>query len=542
MTFLELLMDIIMPFLGGVGMFLYGMKLMSDNLEKVASQKLRKMLNMITKNRLMGMGVGALFTMAIQSSSATTVMVVGFVNAGLMNLMQAASVIIGANIGTTITSQLIAFKLTAVAPLFLFVGVIMTFTIKNQQSKHAGSAIIGFGLLFLGMTFMADAMKPLRDLENFTNIISQFDNPFLGVMAGAVLTGVIQSSSASMGILQAMSMEGLIELKGAIYIILGFNIGTCITAMLACIGANRTARRAAVIHLLFNLIGSLIFIGLVQILPIVEWIESMSKNPTRNIANFHTLFNISMTLLLLPFAGTLVWASRKIIRGEDPPKEPMKLMYIEEHMFATPIIVISQLGKEVNRMAALARDNIKDALDAFMTGSEIKIKTVYEREEVIDFLNHELTDALVKVNHENLSTADSDYVSKLFHIVSDLERVGDHAENIAEFAETKISKKMVYSEAAIKELEEFSDKVLQVYDLALTAFRNNDEFLATTQVQELEDKIDKMENKLRQRHIKRLKKRECNARAGTIFIDILSNLERVADHATNIANSVIEEK
>lgn len=541
MAWNDVVMKIIFPFLGGLGMFLFGMKLMSDNLEKIAGNKLRKMLDIITKNKFVGMAVGGIFTMLVQSSSATTVMVVGFVNAGLMNLVQATSVIMGANIGTTITAQLVAFNLKEIAPIILFVGVFFVFFIKRQKIRTSGMVLVGFGLLFLGMGAMSSAMKPLRAMEGFTQILTSFGNPFLGVMSGAFLTAVIQSSSASMAILLAMAGEGLIDLQGSLFIILGFNIGTCITALLACIGANKTAQRAAIVHLAFNLVGSLLFILLVQVLPIADWVQALGGDNRRQLANFHTIFNIAMTAILLPASAGLVWVSKRIISGEDLPKEPRKLMYIEDHMFATPIILVTQVGKEVERMAQLARQNIEAAVDGFINSNKETVDMVYDKEEVIDFLNHEITDALVKVNHYDLSKEDSDYVSHMFHIVNDLERIGDHAENIAEFADQRIDRQLKISDTAIDELQTFKGKVLKILDMSLVALNGYDGEPDIQGVLDLEDDIDKMEGKLRKRHIKRLKKKECNARAGTIFIDILSNLERVSDHATNIATSDFDE-
>ena len=437
------IVEIILTFAGGLGMFLFGMKLMSDNLEKIAGSKLRNMLNLITKNRFLAVAVGTLFTALIQSSSATTVMVVGFVNAGLMNLMQATGVIMGANIGTTITAWLVSVSipLKELAPMILFVGVVFVFFLQKQRTKTTGMILVGFGLLFIGMSAMSSAMKPLREMESFTNILASFENPFLGVMAGAILTGIIQSSSASMGILIAMAGQGLIDLQSAVFIVLGFNIGTCITAILSVIGANKTAKRAAIIHLMFNIIGSVIFIFLIKILPIVPWVKSFAASTEIQLAYFHTIFNISMTLLLLPFAGFLVYLSKKIIRGEDPKKEEMKLKYLEDHMFATPTVLTAQIGLEVDRMSNLAKKNIHDSITAFKTEDKALINVVYDREQVIDFLNHEISEYLVKANLLGLSENDSEYISRLFHVVSDIERIGDHAENIAEFASSRIDRK-----------------------------------------------------------------------------------------------------
>lgn len=542
MSFNEIMFDILLPFLGGLGLFLYGMKMLSDNLEKTAGSKLRRMMDIMTSNRFAGVAVGTVFTMAIQSSSATTVMVVGFVNAGLMTLMQAAGVILGADIGTTITSQLIAFKLTDIAPLFLFVGVVMMFFVKkNKRASNIGAAIAGFGILFVGMSMMSSGLSPLAEMDQFTNILVLFENPLLGLLAGALLTGVIQSSSASMGILLAMSMQGLVTLEGSVFIILGFNIGTCITALLACIGTNKMAKRAATLHLLFKIIGAVIFIILLQLLPITNWIASLSNDTTRQLAHFHTLFNLVMVVIMLPAIKYVVWMANKIIPGEDMVKAPLKLMYIEDHMFVSPAMAVTQIVKEVERMGDMALENIKNAVLAFKTESPDLVKNVYDHEEVIDYLNHEISKSLVQANQLDISEQDSLLAGALFHVVNDLERIGDHAENIAEFAENRVDKPIKYSEEAIIELDEMSSKVFNLLVIALEIFHDNDVDRANTIIPPLEQEIDDMEKSLRKRHIKRLKKQQCSARAGTIFIDILSNLERVADHSTNIAYSILED-
>lgn len=542
MTFKEIMLDILLPFLGGLGLFLFGMKMLSDNLEKTAGAKLRRMMDIMTSNRFAGVAVGAVFTMAIQSSSATTVMVVGFVNAGLMSLMQAAGVILGADIGTTITSQLIAFKLTDVAPLFLFVGVAMMFFVKkNKKASSIGAAIAGFGILFVGMSIMSTGLKPLAEMDQFTNVLVLFENPLLGLLAGAFLTGIIQSSSASMGILLAMSMQGLVTLEGSVFIILGFNIGTCITALLACIGTNKMAKRAAILHLLFKIIGAVIFIILLQFLPITKWVAALSQDTTRQLAHFHTLFNLVMVAIMLPVIKYVVWLSKKIITGEDMVKSPLKLMYIDDHIFVSPSMVMTQIVKEVERMGDLALKNIKNAVKAFKESDEDLIKSVYDHEEVIDYLNHEISKSLVQANQLELSSADSTLAGALFHVVNDLERIGDHAENVAEFAQTRVEKEIIYSDEAITELDEMSMKVFILLNEALSVFHDNDTERANQVIPPMEQEIDDLEKALRKRHIKRLKKKQCTARAGTIFIDILSNLERVADHSTNIAYSILED-
>ncbi|MFO7612344.1 MAG: Na/Pi cotransporter family protein [Clostridia bacterium] len=538
----EVLIEILIPFMGGLGLFLFGMKMLSDNLEKTAGPKLRRMMEIMTGNRFAGVAVGTVFTMAIQSSSATTVMVVGFVNAGLMSLMQAAGVILGADIGTTITSQLIAFKLTDIAPVFLFVGIMMMFFAKkNKRVSNIGAAVAGFGILFIGMVMMSNGLGPLAGMEKFTNILILFENPFLGLLAGALLTGIIQSSSASMGILLAMSLQGLVTLEGSVFIILGFNIGTCITALLACIGAGRMARRAAMLHLLFKVIGAAVFIVLMRFIPVVRWIEALSSDTTRQLAHFHTIFNIVLVAIMLPFIKQIVWLAGKIIPGEDMATEPMKLMYIEERMFVTPTMAVTQIVREVERMGGLALENIRNSIKSFLEEDENIIKSVFSNEAVMDFLNHGITKNLVRVNQLEISSEDSRLVGALFHVVNDLERISDHAENIAEFAQMRIDKGIKYSEEAAGELEVMSKKVFFLLEKSLSIFSGNDMDGARQEIPPLEQEIDDMEDKLRKLHIKRLKKQQCTAQAGTVFIALLSNLERVADHSTNIAFSILED-
>lgn len=541
MTFEFIIMEVTLPFLAGLGLFLFGMKLLSDNLEKAAGTKLRKLLNVMTTNKFLGLTVGALFTAVIQSSSATTVMVVGFVNAGLMNLMQAAGVILGADIGTTITGQLIALDLTAIAPVFLFVGVVMYFFIKNKKISIIGAAIAGFGILFVGLDMMGSGLKELAQFEEVTNLLIMFKNPLLGLFAGALLTTLIQSSSASMGILLAMSMQGLVTLDMSVYLIIGFNIGTCITALLACIGANKAAKRAALIHLMFKIFGAIIFIIVLQFLPIVSWLEAMTSDVTKQLANFHTVFNVIMVLIMLPLIKYIVWISEKLIKGDDLMKEPMQLAFVDEQMLVTPAIVVPQLVKEVERMGELALINIKDSVLAFKTKDQSIIESVYDREALVDYLNHEITRYLVKSNQLDLSEEDISSISAMFHIVNDLERISDHAENINDFAVTSIEKDLKYTDEAFIELDNMIKKVANIVKKAIEIYATNDIEGATNLIPKLEEEIDKLELSYRKRHIKRLKKQKCTARAGTIFIDILSNLERVADHATNIAYTILDD-
>lgn len=525
----------------GLALFLFGMNMMSENLEKAAGSNLRKLLNALTKNKYLGLIVGALFTMVIQSSSATTVMAVGLVNTGLMNLTQSVGVIFGANIGTTITAQLIAFKLTKAAPVLLFAGIAMMLFLKKKSVQRIGAVILGFGLLFFGLNTMSSAMKPLRTMPEFQQLMLQFEVPVLGILVGMLMTTLIQSSSASVGILQALAMQGLIGIESSIFIVLGTNIGTCITAILAAIGTSKNAKRAAIIHLLFNVLGSLLMIGVVYALPITTWVKAWSPgNVERQIANSHLLFNVVATVVFLPMSGLLVRISKRIIPGEDPIKEPEKLMYIEEHLFATPTIVVAQLIKEVERMAKIVDKCIKHAIKAFIDKDQKLVEEVLADEGVSDFLNHEITKYLVKANQLDLSPGDAKLVGAMYHVVNDLERIGDHAENIAEFAQARIDNNLPFSNSAIEELQDMSGKVFNLLHIANDIFQQIDVDRAKTEVAPLEQEIDDMEKKLRLEHINRLNTELCTPRSGTIFIEIISNLERVADHSTNVAYSILE--
>ena len=529
--------------LAGLALFLFGMHMMSENLEKAAGSKLRNMLNVLTKNKFLGLLVGALFTMVIQSSSATTVLTVGLVNAGLMDLAQSVGVIFGANIGTTITAQLIAFKLTKIAPVLLLAGIGLMIFQKKRYIKNIGAVVLGFGLLFFGLNTMSNSMKPLRDMVEFQQLMTRFESPVIGLLVGMGMTAIIQSSSASVGILQALAMQDLIGIDTAVFIILGTNIGTCVTAILASLGTSKNAKRVAIIHLTFNILGAVVMSLLVWLLPVTDWISRISPNSAvRQIANAHMGFKIVETILFFPISALLVKLAKKIIPGEEPKKEPMKLMFVEDHLFATPTIFVAQLIKEVERMASLTEKSIKNAVKAFSTKSEELIDKVFNCESVIDYLNHEITRYLVKANQLDLSPGDAKLVGAMYHVINDLERIGDHAENIAEFAQVTLDdKKISFSEKALVELKDMSEKVFYLFSLSNRIFRETDLESASRDVASLEQEIDDLEKALRKKHIKRLKNGKCSPRAGTIFIDILSNLERVADHSTNIAYSVFDD-
>jgi len=526
---------------GGLGLFLFGMNMMGNGLERTAGNRMKRLLEILTTNRLMGVLVGFLVTAIIQSSSATTVMVIGFVNAGLMNLAQATGVIMGANIGTTITAQIVALELTEYAPIAVFIGVGLILFAKKRYIKHIGEIIAGFGILFMGMDLMSTSMKPLRDNEAFHNILMQISNPFLGVIVGVVSTAVLQSSSASIGILQALAMQGLIDMDTAIYILFGQNIGTCVTAILASIGTGITAKRAAGIHLIFNIMGTALFIILINLgLPYVEWIEALTPGHTvRQIANAHTGFNVINTIITLPVAGYLPLLASKLVPGEEPEQEEMRLKFLDKRILETPPIAVAQIMNEVGRMADIAQKNLEEAMDMVISKDDSKKKDVLQREEVLNFLNREITSYLVEANGLELPEKDLQLIGGLFHVVNDIERIGDHSENIIEYAEYLIEHNLTMSDMAIEELTMMKDKVMTVVNDTIKALKNKDRDLART-IRSKESAIDELERILRENHIDRLNKQLCEPSCGVVFLDIVNNLERISDHADNIARFVLD--
>lgn len=531
---------IIIKLMGGLGLFIYGMKLMGDGLENAAGEGLKTILEKVTKNPLIAVLVGAIVTAVIQSSSATTVMVVGFVNAGIMNLAQAAGIIMGANIGTTITAQLVAFKLDTIAPLFVFFGAFMVMFAKGKKRKDIGNIILGFGILFTGMGMMSGAMKPLTQSPVFQQVLLTVgDHMFLGILAGAVLTAILQSSSATTGILLAIATTGAIDIGQALPIIFGCNIGTCITAMIATIGTNKTAHKAAMLHLIFNLGGTLLFIPVLMSGILGDFVAQISPDDvSRQIANSHTVFNIVNTLVMLPLTGILIKIVNKIIPGEDE-KEDNGVKYIDDRLLETPVIAAGQVAKETIRMANKAKKGLELAMKAFDNNDVKLVEKVYENEKVINTLDEAITTYLVKLSKCELSDKEQGIVSATFHTVIDIERIGDHADNIAGLASQKIAKNLEYSEQAIQQLYTMYDSTIKALDIAIESYANRDVKMAKS-IQEVEANIDRLQKKYRELHIKRLYDGTCNAYAGAIFLDVISNFERVGDHSTNIAESVIE--
>ena len=531
---------------GGLGLFLFGMELMSDSIEKVAGAKLRRILEIFTTNRFMGMIVGIIFTGIIQSSSACTVMVVSFVNSGLMNLYQAAGVILGANIGTTITSQLVSFNLSKIAPLILLVGVVVMMFTKKEKVRKVAEVIVGFGILFVGLSTMSQAMANMKNEPQVVNLLMSLKNPFLATLMGFALTAVIQSSSVTVSIVLLLANQDLLPLPITLYIILGCNIGACATAMLASMTGKKDAKRAALIHLLFNIIGTvIIYIALfVAGDQIVELIKSISADNGRFVANAHTMIKIAQVIMLFPFTGWLVKMTYLIVPGEDQKvgyRESYQLKYIGDKVVFNPATAVVEVVKELERMASLAEENLNRAMNALITLDEEDIEEVYEVEKNINFLNHAITDYLVKINQTTLPIEDLNSLGALFHVVNDIERIGDHAENVADAARQRKEEGVSISKEAQKELGDMLEMVNKIIRYAVEMFAKSDE----THMQEiitLEDQVDEKERELQKKHVERLTKGECSPEAGMIFSDVVSGLERVADHATNIAFAITTEE
>lgn len=536
----------ILTMAGGLGLFLFGMELMSDSIEKVAGAKLRRILEIFTTNRFMGMIVGIIFTGIIQSSSACTVMVVSFVNSGLMNLYQAAGVILGANIGTTITSQLVSFNLSKIAPLILLVGVVVMMFTKKEKVRKVAEVVVGFGILFVGLSTMSQAMANMKNEPQVVNLLMSLKNPFLATLMGFALTAVIQSSSVTVSIVLLLANQDLLPLPITLYIILGCNIGACATAMLASMTGKKDAKRAALIHLLFNIIGTvIIYIALfVAGDQIVELIKSISADNGRFVANAHTMIKIAQVIMLFPFTGWLVKMTYLIVPGEDQKvgyRESYQLKYIGDKVVFNPATAVVEVVKELERMASLAEENLNRAMNALITLDEEDIEEVYEVEKNINFLNHAITDYLVKINQTTLPIEDLNSLGALFHVVNDIERIGDHAENVADAARQRKEEGVSISKEAQKELGDMLEMVNKIIRYAVEMFAKSDE----THMQEiitLEDQVDEKERELQKKHVERLTKGECSPEAGMIFSDVVSGLERVADHATNIAFAITTEE
>lgn len=536
-------MELALQIMAGVGLFLYGMQLMSDGLQKVAGGKMRTILEKLTTNPFMGLLLGIVFTGIIQSSNATTVLVVSFVNSGLMNLSQSVGVIMGANIGTTVTGQLVSFKLDAVAPLFIMVGVVMVMFIKKPMIRRIGEVLLGFGVLFFGMSTLSSSVDKLNEVEAIKHMFSSLTNPFIAVLIGFLATSILQSASASVGILIVLASSGLMDLNICYYVIMGCNIGACGSAVLASLSGTKDAKRAAMIHVSFNVIGLVIVMVLLAVCgePIMSAIHSLSSSTAnaglragRDVANINTIIKVFQVIVLFPLSRFLIRLSYLIIPGEDEEVHGMELKFIGKHAIFNLTTALPQAVSEAERMGTMAVHNLNRAMEALLDRDEEALEDVYKKENVIDYLNTEISNYLVKINQLSLPIQDRKQLGAMFHVVNDMERIGDHAENIADFAKTVMSANLKFSKKAQNELRQMFEKVTQLLTYSINMFVTGDDTHAED-IQKLENEIDKMEKKLQKKHINRLANHKCEPHAAMIFSDLLSNLERVADHGTNIA-------
>jgi phosphate:Na+ symporter len=530
----------IFQLLGGLGLFVYGMKLMGDGLQKAAGEKLKRLLEILTSNRFFAVLVGAGVTAIIQSSSATTVMTVGFVNAGLMNLFQAAGVIMGANIGTTMTAQLIAFKLSDIAPFILAIGAALVLFSKKKKNKDIGEIVLGFGILFVGMSMMENSMRPIRELEGFKSLIlSLGKHPIMGVFVGLGMTAIVQSSSATIGILMALAANNGISLAVALPILYGDNMGTCITALLASIGTTKNAKRAALLHFIFNATGTIMFMLAFNF--VLKIVPMFGGNMQRQIANAHTMFNLSNVFIQIWFIGTLVKIVNKLVPGEDEKSSALLLQFLDRRLLETPSIAVGQVVKEIVRMGKLSSENLSNAMFGFLNSDEKLMSLVIEQETTVNYLEREITGYMVALSNTPLSEHQSEIITSLFHVVNDIERIGDHAENLGELAKIRMDRKLNLSEKAISDVTYMYETVKYCVDNAIAALENSD-LESARKAMEVEDKIDAMEKQLKNDHITRLNKFECTPAGGSVYLELLTNLERVGDHSNNIAQMVVNSK
>lgn len=526
----------ILALLGGLALFLYGMHMMSAGLEAAAGDRMKMILEKLTSNRFLGVMVGAAITAVIQSSSATTVMVVGFVNSQLMTLNQAVWIIMGANIGTTITGQLIALDASKIAPLVAIIGVVLVTFVKNKKVNAIGEIMAGLGVLFIGMDMMKNAMVPLQDSPAFINALTTISNPVLAIIVGAGFTALIQSSSASVGILQALALSGLIGLDSAIYIIFGQNIGTCITAVLASLGANRNAKRTTIIHLSFNIIGTIIFFAVVHMIPFVDWMKEITNNPAAQIANTHTVFNITTTLLLLPFGTQLAKLAQKImpIKKEElmmGKEEVIPLTFVDPDNIGTITIAISSLRKEAMAMLKLAEVNLSESIQA-ITGKEYDIDNIRKREKRIDYINYEITNYMTQVSSLSMNEKESTTCNALFKCYADIERIGDHAINIIQYANSETNGLDDVTPIR-EELSTLHDLLMKSFSLLFT-YQMDSENDCYEKIERIEDRIDELTESYRQLQINRLTDNIVDAKDCVIYSEILTDIERVSDHLMNI--------
>ncbi len=535
--------EAIFSLFGGLALFLYGMNMMSTNLEVMAGNRMKSILEKLTSNRFLGVLVGAVVTAVVQSSSAVTVMAVGFVNSGLMTLRQAVWIIMGANIGTTITGQLIALDVGLIAPMIAFVGVAMIVFLKNKKVQYLGGIIGGLGILFVGMNLMSEAMTPLRSSEEFVGLMTQFSNPLIGILVGMIFTAVIQSSSASVGILQTLAASGLIGLDGAVFVLFGQNIGTCITAVLASIGTSRNAKRTTLIHLMFNIIGTCIFVVLTLTTPFVALMESITGDPVAQIANTHTTFNIVTTLILLPFGSFLATMAEKLLPDKNTGTPDEERWFNElmrsHHPLGISTMALKAIKEEMHEMLSLATKNVEMSFDAIINADISHFSEIEEREEQIDLYNAKLSRRISKVLALEQSVADTTATNQIYKVIGNLERVGDHAMNLAEFADHLQKRNLKLSEIALDEVSEMKQICMTALE-DLNNFENKDSRQILGEITVFEQQIDDTTKLYRQNQLDRLRRGCCHVETSILYSEMLTDYERIGDHLLNIAESYPE--
>lgn len=542
-------MSLAFQIMAGVGLFLYGMHLMSEGLQKVAGEKMRVILEKLTNNPFMGLILGIVFTGIIQSSNATTMLVVSFVNGGLMTLAQSVGVTMGANIGTTVTGQLVSFKLDGVAPIFIIIGAVLILFIKKPMSRRVGEVLLGFGILFFGMSTLSSSVSELNKVEAIRDLFISIKNPFLAVLLGFLATSVLQSASASIGILIVLASSGLMPIGMCYYVIMGCDIGACVTVVLSSLSGTKDAKRAALIHLFFNLIGLCIVMTILAICgdAVTAAIHQLSAGTAdeslrlgRDVANINSIIKVFWVLVMFPCQKWLIKLTYLVVPGEDKEVHGMELKFIGEHALFNQTTAIPLAVSEIDRMGHMAINNLDRAIKALIERDTDALKVVYEKEKVINYLNKEITNYLVNCNQLSLPIEDRKKLGAMFHVVNDLERIGDHAENVADFMQTLMKADLKFSKKAQSELQDMYDRVNHLLHFSLDMFTKGD-ITHTHEILNLENEIDKMEKKLQKKHINRLANNKCEPHAAMIFTDLLSNLERVADHGTNIAFSLTED-
>lgn len=522
-------MSYIIGLLGGLTLFLFGMENMSTGLESTAGNKLQIIIEKFTKNKFIGLLMGILITALVQSSSAVTVMTIGFVNTGIMTLPQAITVIMGANIGTTITGQIVALNITDYAPLMAFIGFVMFTFVKKERIKYIGQTIMGLGLLFMGLEFMSESMAPLRENEAFVSLLTQFKNPILGILAGTFLTVIIQSSSASLGILQALAGQNLISVASSMFIIFGFNIGTCITSVLSTINSNKNAKRTAASHVLFNVTGTVIFLILVQFIDISDLIIkfSPSKTPQAILANIHTLFNIATTVFLFPFASLIAKMATFIIRGEDKKVQEMALQYINRN-FEDPRLVISSVKQEIERMFLISKTNFKLALDIFNNSyDEEKYENIMENEDTINFLNKEITSYITKI----LDSSYANWYTGNLAVIRSIERIGDHTKSIADLAKYSHENNLEYTVESKREISALETTVMTMFQTVLTKMTTKEKH---KRIKYYDNKVERYIENYRIYHIERMKNKVCDPESGLMFEKLLTAMARISSYINSI--------